>query len=95
MEEMKSKSYMILKRQLAIEHFESQKKLSQEEGNLIHDTYDMLNNYRENRKNASKEKLDVLETETLDTINKTIDALGKQHFIFYDDGSIEYGWEEF
>lgn len=78
----------ILSASLAIESFNDDNELSNEEENQIIKMYDVLREYREKfYGNVDKQK------EVIDIIINTINLLGEDRFIFYDDGDVNYKWK--
>lgn len=80
----------ILDLQLAFESYEDN---TGEKMSLLEQIYQDINNLRK-RKNEldSKEKVET-SNEILINFEKLLDAVGRDKFIFYDDGKIEYKWD--
>ena len=52
-----------------------------------------VNNYRRTRAENSIDKRIELSDKILDKYNKLLDIVGREKFIFYDDGDINYIWK--
>ncbi len=72
--------------------FESYTDNTKNEPELLVQTIKKLNNYRENKDKLSlEEKLSETE-EILKNFDMLLDMVGRENFIFYEDGSVEYKW---
>lgn len=80
----------ILDLQLAFESYEDN---TGEKMSLLEQIYQDINNLRK-RKNEldSKEKVET-SSEILINFEKLLNIVGRDKFIFYDDGKIEYKWD--
>lgn len=76
--------------QLAFESYEDN---TGEKMSLLEQIYQDINNLRK-RKNEldSKEKVET-SSEILINFEKLLNIVGRDKFIFYDDGKIEYKWD--
>ncbi len=90
MDKLEKNLSKILDMQLAIEDYELNTKIEHDEVNLAFDT---LNNFRRTRKSMNKRE-EIIESEkVLNSLNNALDVIGRDKFIFYDDGDINYKWD--
>ncbi len=88
-EQIKNNMKRILSLQLS---FESYTDNTKNKPDLLLETYEKLNSYRMNKDKLSlEEKLSDTE-EILKNFDMLLDMVGRENFIFYEDGSVEYVW---
>ena len=81
----------ILRYQLALEDYELD---TGNELDLLMTTWRKLDIFRKTRKNWSLEK-QIQEAEIIqEDFKKVVNEIGKEHFVFYDDGDINYIWKK-
>ena len=80
-----------LRYQLALEDYELD---TGNELDLLMTTWGKLNIFRKTRKNLTLEK-QIQEAKIIqENFKKIVNKIGKEHFIFYDDGDINYIWKK-
>ena len=52
----------------------------------------LLNEYRKNEKNMNEQELLISTTKIVESFDKLFEKIGKEKFIFYDDGDVNYIW---
>ena len=81
----------ILRYQLALEDYELD---TGNELDLLMTTWRKLDIFRKKKKNWSLEK-QIQEAEIIqEDFKKVVNEIGKEHFVFYDDGDINYIWKK-
>ena len=81
----------ILRYQLALEDYELD---TGNELDLLMTTWRKLDIFRKTRKNWSLEK-QIQEAEIIqEDFKKVVNEIGKEHFVFYEDGDINYIWKK-
>lgn len=81
----------ILRYQLALEDYELD---TGNELDLLMTAWRKLDIFRKTRKNWSLEK-QIQEAEIIqEDFKKVVNEIGKEHFVFYDDGDINYIWKK-
>ena len=58
----------------------------------IDKVFDKINEYREKKDALSDEELLTITNDIIKKSDKIIDLVGKDNYIFYDDGAINYIW---
>ncbi len=90
-EKIKDNEYRILKLDLAFEDYQDDKQDTSMP--LFDEIINDVNNYRRTRAENSIDKRIELSDKILDKYNKLLDIVGREKFIFYDDGDINYIWK--
>ena len=90
-EKIKDNEYRIFKLDLAFESYQDDKQDTSMP--LFDEIIDDVNNYRRTRVDNSIDKRIELSDKILDKYNKLLDIVGRENFIFYDDGDINYIWK--
>ena len=89
--EHKFNARKILKGSLAIESYED---FTGNSLDLSDRVFKELSEYRKNKPNMTEEELLKASYELVEKFNILFDKIGKEKFIFYDDGDVEYKWEK-
>ena len=92
-EKLKDNEYRIFKLDLAFESYEDDKQDTSMP--LFKEIIDDVNNYRRTRVNNSIDKRIELSNKILDKYNKLLDIVGRDNFIFYEDGDVNYIWKNY
>lgn len=79
----------LLRLQLALESYEDD---TGEKLQLLSQTNLELKNFRETKQNLSSEEQINITDKIIEKYNRIIDIIGKDKFVFYDDGDINYIW---
>lgn len=79
----------LLRLQLALESYEDD---TGEKLQLLNETNLELKNFRKNKENISSEEQINITEKIIEKYNQIIDIIGKDKFVFYDDGDINYIW---
>lgn len=90
-EKIKNNEYRIFKLDLAFESYQDDKQDTSM--SLFDEIIDDVNNYRRTKAENSIDKRIELSDKILDKYNKLLDIVGRENFIFYDDGDINYIWK--
>lgn len=90
-EKLKDNEYRIFKLDLAFEDYQDDKQDTSMP--LFDEIINDVNNYRRTRADNSIDKRIELSDKILDKYNKLLDIVGRENFIFYDDGDINYIWK--
>ena len=90
-EKIKDNEYRIFKLDLAFESYQDDKQDTSMP--LFDEIIDDVNNYRRTRVDNSIDKRIELSDKILNKYNKLLDIVGRENFIFYDDGDINYIWK--
>ena len=80
----------ILYIQLAIENYELNTGIEHDE---VNHAFEVLNKFRTKRKNLTEEEQFKESKEVLDLLNTALNVIGRDKFIFYEDGDINYKWD--
>ena len=90
MEEYNHNMKLILSRQLAFESYQD------DTGNnidLLDKAYEDLAQFRKEKDKFSDSEKLRLSKEILEKFDNVLDIIGRENFIFYDDGDINYIWK--
>ena len=60
---------------------------------LLEQTYKNISNLRKNKDELGDEEKNIISNEILNNFEKLLDMVGRDKFIFYEDGKIEYEWD--
>ena len=89
--ELKLNIKTLLRLQLALENYEDN---NHSNNHLLKEANLELGNFRKNRANISIDEQIDLSAEIIRKYNKVLDEIGRENFIFYEDGDINYIWKE-
>ena len=79
----------LLRLQLALENYEDDTGENQQ---LLKEANLELKKFRETKQNLSSEEQINITDKIIEKYNQIIDIIGKDKFVFYDDGDINYIW---
>ena len=91
-EKLKENEYRVFKLNLAFESYEDDGRDTSMP--LFDEIIDDVNSYREIRSKLSIEEKLEISNKILDKYNELLDIVGRDNFIFYDDGDINYIWKK-
>lgn len=89
-EELKQKSKLLFKLDLAFESYEDNNKINIP---LLNETTLELNEFRRKKINMGIEEQYDKTEELLTKYDKVLDIVGRDNFMFYDDGDVNYIWK--
>lgn len=89
-DELKKNLYKLFKLDLA---FESYMDDTNDDNFLLNEIIMERNNFMKEQKSKNIEEQYKLTTEMLKKYNNILDIVGRDNFIFYDDGDINYIWK--
>lgn len=87
--ELENNKRQLLRLQLALENYEDD---TGENLQLLIEANLELKKYRETKQNLSREEQINITEKIIEKYNQIIDIIGKDKFVFYDDGDINYIW---
>jgi hypothetical protein len=61
---------------------------------LLDEVIQDVNHFRDNKKNLSEEEQKATTDKIIKKYNEVLDVIGREKFIFYADGDINYIWKE-
>ena len=91
-EKIKDNEYRVLRLSLAFENYEDNGRDTSMP--LFDEIINDVNNYRRTRAENSIDKRIELSDKILDKYNKLLDIVGRENFIIYDYGNIDYIWKD-
>ena len=89
--EYKANSCKILNSSLAIESYQD---FTGDKGAEISHAYKKLGQYYKKKSVMTEEELLRTSYELVEKFNLLFDKIGRENFIFYDDGDVSYKWEK-
>ena len=87
---LKKNSRLIFKLDLALESYEDD---TNNDVPLLKEAIVELNEFRKNKANMSIDEQYKTSEKILQKYNRVIDLVGRDNFIFYDDGDVNYIWK--
>ena len=81
----------MLKMQLTLESFGDDDNVNIP---LLRETHLKLGNFRDIRNFLTESEQIKMSDEIIEDYNKVLDIAGRENFIFYDDGDINYIWKD-
>ena len=91
-EKIKDNEYRILRLSLAFENYEDNGRDTSMP--LFDEIINNVNDYRKTRMSNSIENRIELSNKILDKYNELLDIVGRDNFIFYDYGNVDYIWKK-
>lgn len=86
---LKDNIYFMLKAQLALESYEDDNNI---EVPVIQEAYSKHKEFRNLRSSLNIEKQLSLSNDIIEKYNEAFDHVGRDNFVFYEDGDINYIW---
>lgn len=87
--QLENNKRQLLRLQLALESYEDD---TGEKLQSLNETNLELKNFRGTKQNLSSEEQINITDKIIEKYNQIIDIIGKDKFVFYDDGDINYLW---
>ena len=87
--QLENNKRQLLRLQLALESYEDD---TGEKLQSLNETNLELKNFRGTKQNLSSEEQINITDKIIEKYNQIIDIIGKDKFVFYDDGDINYIW---